>query len=159
MPIRIGKIARQPRPAWGAVRWVGGRRRGAVREVGRRPSPDPSRRHAAGSGLPSCGSLARAGRGPGRMSEGGAGTVYPKGENSLAPEAANRKGDRGPERSGSDAFLPTAARNGAAAFRTPISRAAKRRRARCRAPHASVGDVARGAAKAAWMERPSSPWL
>jgi hypothetical protein len=63
------------------------------------------------------------GRGPGRISEGGAGTVYPKGENSLAPEAANRKGDRGPERSGSDAFLPTAVRNGAAAFRTPISRA------------------------------------
>jgi hypothetical protein len=63
------------------------------------------------------------GRGPGRISEGGAGTVYPKGENSLAPEAATRKGDRGPERSGSDAFLPTAAANGAAAFRTPIARA------------------------------------
>jgi hypothetical protein len=70
---------------------VGGRRRGAVRGDGRRPSSKASRRHAAGAGLPSCGSLARARQGPGRISEGRAGTVYPKGENSLAPEATNRK--------------------------------------------------------------------
>jgi hypothetical protein len=38
------------------------------------------------------------------MSEDGAGNRDPKGGSSLIPEAMNRKGDRGPERSGSDAL-------------------------------------------------------
>ena len=49
------------------------------------------RRHAAGAGLPSCGSLAKARRRPGRISESRAGIDYPKGENNPGSAGGEQK--------------------------------------------------------------------
>jgi hypothetical protein len=69
-------------------------------------------------------------REPGRISEARAGSRDPRGGRSLSPQAANRKGGRGPERSGSDQPSIFRGPNGAAAFRT--SHAPRRRRRRGR---------------------------
>ncbi len=82
----------------GRLRWVGGV--GGARFAGTGGDPLSKPRDATSPALVFLRAEAfEKRRGPGRISEGGAGTYDPKGGGSLAPEAANsRKGDRGPER-------------------------------------------------------------